>query len=793
MKFTLSWLKNFLQTELSASQIAEKLTSLGLEVEEVTDLAESYRDLKVAQIESTSPHPDAERLQVCKVNDGTQILQIVCGASNARAGLKVVLAPVGCQVPNGLLIKEAKIRGVDSCGMLCSKSELMLGDDHSGIMELSASAQIGQDFAKYAELNEEIIEVSLTPNRGDAASVYGLARDLAAGDVGKLLPLPEVKIEAQAGRLVEVKNIAVKDCQEFWLRGITSLEVQGVARNITCYLKNVSNVNVNDLVNISNFAMLSYGRPNHIYDADKIRGSVEVRYSKAQEAFIALGGQEYKLPAGLLVIADEEKILAVAGVIGGELSKVDENTKNILIEVANFSPLAVTESGRKLGIITDSRFRFERRIDPANTEFFMNFLTNLILNHCGGGNTKVHETAITYGESMSYIQEIKFDVAEVRNLAGIDISAQVAHSILNRLGFKVEAGVVKVPSWRQGEVEAGPDLVEEIARVYGYDNIPLAKVEYSAKLRSTSSAQQAVLALRHLGMCEVISWSFISQELATLAGEQDALELANPISAEMKIMRPSIIPNLLKIAKHNIDYGQLNAGFFERGLIYNHQLPAYQSQCIAGLRYGDVEHRSVHKDERPCDFFDAKTLAFAVVEAYGFNPTGSMLTKEAPSYYHPGRSCALKLGKTTIGFVGQIHPQVLNAVGLDKFTDNIVGFEIFPEHIPVAKKRTVKAVELYDYQPVVRDFAFLLDNSITAESICQTIGKVDKDYIEEVRIFDVYQGKGVPEGKKSVAISVRMQPKKETMSEAQIKAVCEKVTQAINQRFGGELRGNVVA
>jgi phenylalanyl-tRNA synthetase beta chain len=786
MRFTLSWLKSHLNTTSTLEQICETLTRIGLEVEECLNKGKLYEPFIIAEILKAEPHPDADKLRVCTVFDGKENLQIVCGAANARAGIKVVLAPIGAVIPAGeFIIKAAKIRGVESSGMLCSSEELMLADTSEGIIELLADAKVGSKYMQYAGLNDAVIEIALTPNRGDAACVFGIARDLAAAGLGEIVSpkLKSVQYDDKFPLVIEDKD----NCQEF-----TATIIKGVDNSLSApeYISNmlraIGSNPKSALVDISNFAMLDLGRPNHIYDLDKIKGPVVVRKSHKDEKFVALGGQEYNLPAELLVVADGEKILAIAGVMGGELSKVDNETKNILIEVANFHPEAVAKAGRALNLISDSRYRFERRIDSGSTDSFVHYLTGEITNNLGGavvGSTRM------FGNPIKYPKEVAFKIESVSELAGNDIDNAFIQSTLQKLGFVIEGGKVTVPSYRYGDITQGRDLVEEVLRIYGLDNIKPVPVPLGFEniiVKNPDFADKARQYLIDNGFDELITYSFVSRKQADQFSFLNQIELANPISSDMSVMRISQLPMLIKHLSENIAYGILDATYFEIGNVYKGSEPKQQKQVLSGVLAGKFMRKTTFKEERDFDFYDAKGYAFALIKLYGLDPDKCKISRGAPGYYHPGKSAAISLGKQVIGYFGELNFAVLKNSGVET---NVAVFELLIGEMPVLKTKAIRTrKQLSHLQMVNRDFAFVVDDSVEVGSMLAEVRGLDADTIEDVNVFDIYKGKGVAEDKKSVAFSVVLRPKVQTFTDAEIEKICGQIVNLVKEKYGGEQR-----
>jgi phenylalanyl-tRNA synthetase beta chain len=781
MQFTYSWLQQHLKTTASVMEIASSLDKLGLEVEEIHDNSQVYAPFLIAEIVSAEQHPDADKLRVCKVFDGKQELQIVCGAKNARAGIKVVLAPIGAHIPAGdFIIKKSKIRGVESNGMLCAAEELNLPEESEGIMELPENAPVGNKYMDYAGLNDVVFDISLTPNRGDCASVHGIARDLSALGLGELQSVDLPQTSEQATTDINVIIDAKEQCPQFYLKAIKGVKNGKSPQEIRGLMEMIGSSPKSALVDLSNFAMMQFGRPNHIYDADKIKGDLTIRYAKPGEPFVAIGGEEYKLSDDILVVADAEQVLAVAGVIGGEFSKVTEETTNIYVEVAVFDPVAVATSGRKLNIITDSRFRFERRVDSGNSEFVMNYLTSLINQYCGGNN---YTTTQATGTPHKYTQEITIDAEKIVSLIGLAVSRQEIDAILTKLGFRIQGDKAIIPTWRYGDITGNHDLAEEILRIYGLDNLASQPLPCDNNKIGPTNEGSARGLLTAAGLNETISWSFISEELFAAFSKENPVKVANPISIEMSCMRPSIIASLLQLAHHNIKHDISHTGFFEIGSVYHKD--GYK-QNVSGIRFGSYAHKSVHRDEHPYDFYDVKADFFKVVEAYGFKPEKLQFDREVPFYYHPGKAARFKIGKQVVGYCGELHPSVLELVDIK---ENLVAFEVITESLPTPKSKTAKPkLELSDLQSINRDFAFIVNKEVLAGDICQNVISVDKKLIEKVDVFDVYAGKGIEEGKKSIALSVKIQPKNENLNEEQINTLAQAIIGKIEQTTGGSLR-----
>lgn len=787
MKFTLNWLKEHLETTATLDEIVAKLTAIGLEVESVIDKSKDLTQFRIAQIIDAIPHPDADRLRVCRVNTGTEELQIVCGAPNARAGINVVLAPVGALIPNGgFKIKASKIRGVDSNGMLCSSLELGLGEDSGGIIEMPAANDIlGKKFVDVAGLCDPVIEIAITPNRGDCLGVYGIARDLAATGIGTLKPLEIKVVKSDFYSQVRVTIQDENACPMFagrYFKGVKNGESPEWLQN---RLKAIGLKPISTLVDITNYIAFEFGRPLHVYDAGKLAGNLEVRFAKEGEKFTALDNKEYNLTTDLLVVSDDKQVQALGGVIGGLESGCGPQTADVFLEVALFNPDAVTRSGRKLEILTDSRYRFERKPDPAFVIKGMEIASRMIIDLCGG---QASEPVIA-GIEPQWHNIIKLPHGFIKKYSGVEINDAQIDNILNNLGFTINGEKISTPSWRP-DVEAAPDLVEEVLRIHGYDNIPMLPISANqgqgADSNKTSNLKH-ILAAR--GLSEVITWSFIDKKKAHLFAQiNPGLTLQNPISSELNYMRPSIVPNLLDALAKNAARGMSDLAFFEIGPVFNDATPGGQSLVLSGVFSGKHTARNVHGGMRDVDVFDAKAEVLAALEGAGA-PTASLQTlREAPAYYHPGKSGVFKLGKTTIGMFGELHPSILKSWDLKV---SVMAFEVLLDNIPApkAKKSTAKPkLEKSDYQSSTRDFAFLIDAGVAASEIVKAAGSVDKVLIRDVDLFDVYQGKNIEADKKSIAISIKIQPNDRTLTEAEIEDLSKKVVESI-EKFGGVLRG----
>jgi phenylalanyl-tRNA synthetase beta chain len=785
MKITLSWLKEFLETKASVEEIVRTLTAIGLEVESVQDPSAALGEFTIAHIKEAVQHPNADKLRVCKVETGSSELQVVCGAANARAGIYVVLAPVGSIIPNGgMKIKQSSIRNVESQGMLCSAGELGIAGDKEGIIEVAAShKELGKRFVDVAGLNDPVIDISVTPNRGDCLGVYGIARDLAAAGLGTLKPIqtPAVKAKGKSSIAVEIKNLQA--CPFFLGRYFTDVKNGPSPEWLAQRLRSIGVNPISALVDITNYITFTFSRPLHVYDADKIQGPLVVRDAAADETMTALDNKTYRLNPTIPVIADKTGAQAIAGIIGGAASGCSPETTNVFLEVAWFDPVVVAKAGRALDINTDSRYRFERKIDPGFMKEAVEIASQLIIELCGGQASEV----ISAGNYTANNREVAFQTGAVKKLTGIDADASSIKKILESLGCTVHKDNVTVPSWRP-DIEGEADVVEEVARIVGYDKIPAVALPYIAP-RATlpekeNRHEMARLALVANGLVECITWSFMAKkEAEKFANTTDALTLLNPISADLDYMRPSIVPNLLASVVRNVSRGYPDLGLFEVGPVYKAD---GQELCVTTLRSGKAIGRNVHQPQRDVDLFDVKADSMTVLAACGISAEALRTERSAPSYYHPGRSGALLLGKTVLAYFGQVHPSISKRYDL---TVPVMAAEIMLGRLPLSKHNSPvrKALALSEYQQSVRDFAFILDETVAAEDIIRLVQKADKEKIREVTLFDVYQGKHTEAGKKSVAFSIRIQASDHTLTEGELEETSRKVIDALS-KLGGVLR-----
>lgn len=801
MKFTLSWLKDHLETDASLSEIVERLTSIGLEVEHVDDRS-SLKPFVIAKVLAAVQHPDADRLRVLTVDtgDGKAPVQVVCGAPNARAGLIGAFAAPGTYIPGiDVTLTVGKIRGVESHGMMCSERELELSEEHDGIIDLPADAPVGTSFAAYAHLDDPVIEINLTPNRPDATSVYGIARDLAASGLGRLVG-GAIMPHAGSGMCpVKVTIEAPELCPGFALRLVKGVNNGPSPKWLQQRLIAIGLRPISALVDITNFVTFDRGRPLHVFDANKVAGNLTVRRARDGEKVLALDGREYTLTPDMCVIADQDGVESIAGIMGGEHSGCDENTTDVLIESALWDPITTARTGRTLGIISDARYRFERGVDPEFMVPGVELATKLVLDFCGGTPTETE--VVGYAGHAPKI--VSFPLSEVRRLTGTEVPMEESLAILSRLGFKPEGAGdvvdVAVPSWRP-DVDGKADLVEEVMRIHGVDNIapqPLgAHDAVNAKiltvLQVRTRAAKRALAVR--GMMEAVTWSFIPAKHAELfGGGQTALKLANPIAADMSDMRPSLLPGLIAAAQRNADKGIGDVALFEVSGTYEGDAADQQRRVAAGVRRGTARLEGSGRhwagNAAPVGVFDAKADAIAALEACGAPVERLQIEAGGPAWYHPGRSGTIKLGpKVILGTFGEFHPKTLEELDV---SGPLCGFEVFIDAVPEPKvkpTRTKPRLELSTFQAVKRDFAFVVDKAIEAGTLTRAALAADRKLITNVSVFDVFEGASLGAAKKSIAIEVSIQPVERTLTDEDFEALAKRIVENVHKQTGGVLR-----
>ncbi len=796
MKFTLSWLKTYLDTDAELNEISETLTAIGLEVEDIHDPTEELKPFVIARIEKAEQHPNADKLRVCTVNNGTETIQVVCGAPNAVTGLVGAFAPSGCTIPtNGLKLKPTNIRGVDSNGMMCSERELGLGDDHDGIIDLPKDAPVGTSFAEYMKLNDPVIEIAITPNHQDALGVYGIARDLAAAGLGTLKVADTSKVDGKFESPIKVSIENTDACHVFAGRYIRGVKNGPSPEWMQRRLISLGMKPISALVDITNFMTMDYGRPLHVFDADNIKGNLNVRLSKSGETLVALDDKEYTFDDEMCIIEDDEAINSIGGVMGGADSGTYETTTNVFLECAWFDPIRTAMTGRKLGIESDARYRFERGVDPATVEDGIEIATRLILDMCGGEPSDVTLT----GKAPTISKTLSMRPERVRELGGVDIEKAEVIDILERLHFAVEdKGAtldVTTPSWRC-DIDREPDLVEEVLRIHGYDKINVEPLPHSSReiVTGLSPLQRRIRTAKRTaagrGLREAVTWSFVPSDHAKLFGDLDPnMVLDNPVSSDLDAMRPNLLPNLITAAGRNVDRGNKNIALFEAGNQFSSDTPEGQHFVLAGIRRGQNHERHWQKAPNDVDVYDAKADAVTILNAIGVNASTAQVVAEAPAWYHPGRSGVIRLGpKNIMAYFGEIHPAILKSLDVE---GPLVAFEIMVGNMPLPRAKAGNsrgALKASDFQAVERDFAFVVKEDMPSEQIIKVIKSVDKKLIDNISVFDVYQGKGIDEGEKSIAVNVRLQPMDKTMTDEEIEEVRQKIIATVEKKAGGTLR-----
>lgn len=788
MKFTLEWLKYFLETDASVEEISAKLNAIGIEVEGLEDPADRLAGFRVAEVLTAAPHPDADKLQVLSVNTGEgEPLQVVCGAPNARAGMKGVLGLAGAVVPaNGMELRVAKVRGVESNGMMCSSRELELGDDHDGIIELPEDATVGQAFADYSDASP-VFDVAITPNRPDCMGVMGIARDLAAAGLGTFKPIAVPDIAGAGACPVEIRTDDAEGCPAFYGRVIRGVKNGPSPDWMQRRLKAAGMNPKSALVDATNYLMLACGRPAHVYDLAKLSGAVVARRAVNGEQMLALNGKTYTLDDSMTVIADDAGVHDVAGIMGGEHSGASESTTDVLLEIAYFNPERIGVTGRKLGLASDARTRFERGVDPAFLDDGLALLTDLIMRFCGGTPSEV----VRAGSPPSDAKVIAFDPALTARLGGVDVAEADQKRILESLDFGVSDDWQVTCPLRRHDIEGAADLVEEVVRIHGLDKVAsVALPRADGVARPTATPLQSLerklrRAAAARGLNEAITWSFISEQEADAVGGGRWV-LDNPISEDLKVMRPSLLPGLLSAVRRNMDRGASSVRLFEIGRRY---LADGEHPSLAFALAGNRSERGWAAGKAQAfDAFDAKAEVLALLEAVGAPVANLMIMGEAGDFYHPGQSATLRLGpKNRIASFGAIHPALLKAFDID--VPVVVG-GIHLDAIPAKKSAgfTRAAYAPPALQAVTRDFAFLVPAELAAGDLLRAIKGADKANIVDARVFDVFAGQGVPEGKNSIAIEVTLQPGEKSYKDADLKAISDAVVAAA-AKHGAELRG----
>lgn len=802
MKFTLSWLKEHLETDVPLDDILYALTDLGLEVEAVQNPAARLADFKIGKVVSAEKHPDADRLRVCQVDTDEGRLQIICGAPNAREGITVVVARPGTYVPGiDTTIGVGKIRGVESHGMMCSEREMELSDQHDGIIELP-SGEVGERFVDWLAANnpskvDPVIEIAITPNRPDALGVHGVARDLAARGIGKLIDTDFQPVQGSfpCPIKVTIDEDTLPQAPVFYGRVIRGVKNGPSPEWLQTCLRAIGLRPISILVDITNYFTYDRNRPLHVFDADKVVGNLRVHRAKGGESFLGLDEKDYTLSADMTAISDDTGVESLAGIMGGLETGCTNETVNVFLEAAFFDTVRTAYTGRDLKINSDARYRFERGIDPEWTPEGIERATRMIIDLCGGEASEV----VVAGQIPDHARSYALDTDRVQSLVGMDIPAELQHATLEALGFRVDGEHVHVPSWRP-DVMGEADLVEEVARIVSLTKLvgkPMARAEVGVPRPILTLSQRRESAARRtaaaLGYNECVTYSFVERQAAALfGGGEEATELDNPISSEMTHLRPSILPGLLQAAARNQARGFSDLALFEVGPAFHGGEPEEQHLSVSGLLIGATGPKDVHGESRAVDLFDAKADANAVLAAIGA-PAKMQVLRGTPGWWHPGRSAKICLGpKKVLAEFGEVHPKVLSAMGVK---GPAVAFTIWPEEVPQrrATMATRPPLDISDLQAVERDFAFVVDKDTAANDVLNAAAGADTALIEGVRLFDEFAGEKAEAqmgiGKKSLAITVRLQPRDGTLTDAEIEAVSTRIVEKVARTTGGTLRG----
>ena len=794
MKFSISWLKEHLETDAGVDEIAETLTKIGLEVEEVFNPTGQLGGFVTAKVERLEMHPDSDHLHVLKVNNGKETLQVVCGAPNCHEGMIGVFAPVGTLIPAfNEVIKVGKIRGVESFGMMCSEKELGIGEDHSGIIELPADTPVGVPAAQVLNV-DPVIEISITPNRAECLGVRGIARDLAAAGLGKLKELKILKKNGSFASPIKVKVEDYEACPVYvgrYIRGVNNKAE--TPKWMKDRLAAIGLRSISPLVDVTNYINYDLARPLHVFDADKLKGNITIRMARPGEKFVSLEDKEYALDDKSLGICDDEGIQCLGGIMGGAEKGCSADTVNVFVECALFNPVVIARTGRKFQIDSDSRYRYERWVDPKSNVLGSDYAVQLITEICGGEVSDMEmDGKEDYQPKVAYLRPER-----MKSFVGIDVSKDKIVEILNHLGFVTSEENRKIkavsPTWR-GDIDCEQDLIEEVVRMVGLDTIPAETLPHGKFPKQVlTPAQQRVVTVKHelanRGMLETVTWSFTDSKTAKdFRRSGDAILLYNPITAELDEMRPSVLPNLLIAVKNNIARGYPNLALFEAGPEFYGRNPGEQYTAAGGVLCGMTSAKSWIGEVRPYDVFDAKADALAAIAAANGPWENAQVTTDAPAYYHPGRSGALRLGKNVMAYFGEIHPAVLKKFGIKQ---RVVAFEVNLDNIPlprVSHDKARKKLELSPFQPVDKDLAFVVEKNVPAVNIIAAAKNADRKHITDVRVFDVYEGENLPEGKKSVAIALTFQPSEATFTDKEIETLMKKVEVEVGKKTGAVLR-----
>ena len=801
MKLTTNWLKDHLDTKFNENQIIEKLTGIGLEVDSVENQSSDLDSFLIAKILKTEKHPDADRLKVCDVDIGIkESIKVVCGAPNAKEGLLTIYAPPGTVIPkNQMKLVVSKIRGVTSYGMLCSESELNLSEESKGIVELSNvkyKTEVGKNY--FPKKTLKIIDISVTPNRADCLGVKGIARDLAAAGSGKLKDIKREKLIQKNKQKISIKIAKEKNqgCNIFGSCLVTGVKNTESPKWLKEKIISLGQKPISAIVDITNYIMFDLNRPLHAYDADKIDKGIIVRNSKKGESFKALDNKDYTLENDMCVISDNLGILGLGGIIGGTRSGTELETKNVLIEAAYFNPRSIRKTSKFLNIDTDAKFRFERGIDPLSIEQGLHKAAELIKKICGGEVSKFDIQKIENIKN----KIVKFKISSFRKITGFNIEQKKIIKILEDLGFKIKKNkdslILKIPSWRP-DINQEVDIIEELVRIHGYDKIKIIEPEKNRKKPTLNNKQRLFhffqRSIASKGFLETITWSFTDSKINQLFLE-DKMEvnIVNPISSDLNVLRNSIFSNLVIYLSKNLDRGFKDISLFEIGPVFLGTQPGQQETVVCGLRAGKISRLNWLEKDRLVDVFDVKhDVVRSLIEA-GFNQNKLYIDDKTPSYYHPGKSGRVFLNKDkneVVAFFGEIHPNILKKIDIK--TESLAGFEIFLDNIKKTKKSLNDQKIQYkysDYQKSERDFAFVLDKNFQVNELIEIISKIDQDLIKTVKVFDVYQGDNIPEGKKSIALNVTIQSSEKTLKDEDLERINQLIISTVEEKTGAKIR-----
>lgn len=791
MKLTLNWLKQHIETGANVNELCDKLTAIGLEIEDLIDPAAALKDFIVAEVVEAKQHSDADRLKVLKVNTGAKTLQIVCGAPNAKAGMKAVLALPGVVIPaSGEPLKKGVIRGVESEGMLCAEDELCLGPDHTGIIELAASAKVGSPASEYLNI-DPIIEINITPNRADCLGVRNIARDLVAAGMGSMKPLnfTSVKESFDSPLKVEVKT---EKCPAFATRVIRGVKNGPSPKWLADKLTAIGLRPISAIIDITNYVMFELNRPLHAFDAAKVKGGLTISEAKGGEKYLALDEKEYEATAGSILINDDEGLESLAGIMGGEKTGIDNATTSVILESALFDAFSIADAARKMNINSDAKFRFERYIDPESVMPGLDYATALILEICGGEASKIN----LQGKITPNVHKIKFRPERVLKLIGVAPSEAEMKNILTRLDCQVDDAknpwLVTTPSSR-GDLEIEEDLIEEVTRIYGYDKLPETRARDTQIINVNIDEETARdVKLRYLlasrGLDEMVSWKFTNSKFNYEMGK--VIELVNPITSELDIMRRSLLPNLMKRVGDNNARGLVNLSMFEIGEVFYDDIPTAQKINLAVVRTGEVNAKTWRAHAHEVDVFDVKADLQAILSALNLSIKGiSFDTKNIAEYMHPYRSALLKMGPKVIGLIGELHPRMNKVFGI-KEKVSMLELDLSAIALPKKTGTAKKTFMPSSYQSVERDFAFVLKSDVLAADLLKVVEKAGGNLVKEVHVFDeyVFTAPLTMLGKKSLALNVVINSSEKTLTDAEVNAVCEAIVAAVREKLAGEIR-----